>query len=361
MTDRLLMTPGPTTVPAPVRERMASPSLNPDVEPEFESFYAELIEKVEAMFDAGGDADGVILGGEGILGLEAAVSSTVEPGDPVLCLANGIYGAGFADFVEQVGGAPTVLESSDRRQLDPERVKAAIEREEFVAATMVHCETPTGVLNSLDPILDILEDAGILSIVDAVSSVGGTPVPAGTIDICIAGSQKCLSSPPGLTLLSVSEAAWERIEAVEQRSFYTSLAPWRSHPAPGELLPYTPLTANLQAIDESLDRFLSEGHGAVFDRHSMVAEYCLDRLAEIGAPIYPTNSAASSPTVTAIEVDGNAGQIQRRLAAEHGVVLATGLGEHEDELLRIGHMGANARLDRVERTLDALESLSEFP
>ncbi len=117
--DRLRMTPGPTEVPEEVRSRMAEPTANPDVEPEFFEWYRGLLDKLEAIFRADPSAsapvedgdesnvDMVVLGGEGILGLEAAVASLVDDGDRVLCLSNGLYGDGFADFVESYGERPS--------------------------------------------------------------------------------------------------------------------------------------------------------------------------------------------------------------------------------------------------------------
>lgn len=357
MPDRVEMTPGPTIVPEAVRRRMAEPTPNPDMDPAFLPFYRELMERLATLFDT--DHDVVVLGGEGILGLEASIASLIEPGDPVLCISNGLYGDGFADFVELYGGEPTLCGGPDDRPIDVDRVEEHLASDTFVAATMVHCETPTGVLNDLEPVLERCSDAGVLTIVDAVSSVGGTPVPVDDIDVCIAGSQKCLSSPPGLTMLAVSEAAWSRVEAVPQRSFYTSLAPWRDAPGPGDLLPYTHLVANLQALEASVEAVLDEGLESVFERHRRVAERCRERIRTMGLDVHPIDDSLASPTVTAVRVDRDASELQRRLLDDHDVLVATGLDEHATDLLRIGHMGANAHDEPLERTLDALAAVLE--
>ena len=351
--EDLLMTSGPTAVPPDVRAAMARPIPNPDVEAEFTEFYRSLLEKVATLYDT--DDEVLVLGGEGILGLEAAVASILEPGDEVLCLANGVYGAGFADFVEMHGGDATVHETDARWGFDVEAVKTRIEEGDFAAATMVHCETPTGLLNDLGPVLEVLQEAGVLTVVDAVSSLGGTSVPVEDVDLCLGASQKCLSSPPGLTTVSVSDRAADRIESVEQDTFYTSLEPWLDpdlSDAPA-LLPYTHLTSNLYALDASLDRLLDEGLETVHDRHERAAERCRELGRDLGLEPFP-DEAFASPTVTAFEVDGNAGELQQRLQSEHGVVLATSLGEYADDLLRVGHMGYNADVEKVERTMDAL-------
>jgi aspartate aminotransferase-like enzyme len=354
--EELLMTPGPTAVPPAVREAMARPTLNPDVQAAFSDRYRAVLEKLGTVY--GVDDDVVVLGGEGILGLEAAVASLVEPGEEVLCLANGVYGEGFAEFVETRGAEPVVHRSSPRSGFDPGAVAATVEDHdgEFAAATMVHCETPTGLLNDLDPVLSVVDDAGILTVVDAVSSLGGAPVPTDRVDVCLGASQKCLSSPPGLATLSVSDRAWERVEAVDQGSFYASLAPWQDPDLDGDgppRLPYTHLTANLAALEASLDRLLEEGLEAAHERHARAARRCRERGAAIGLEPFPAPDAVS-PTVTAFEVDGSARDLRRRVEADHGVVLATGLGEYADDLLRVGHMGYNADPGRVDRAMDAV-------
>ncbi|WP_276300856.1 pyridoxal-phosphate-dependent aminotransferase family protein [Halorussus lipolyticus] len=358
--DELLMTPGPTAVPPEVREAMAQAPLNPDVQAEFSPFYRDVLDKLSAVH--GTDDDALVLSGEGMLGLEASVASLVEEDDEVLCLANGLFGAGFADFVEMHGGEAVVHEAPRDSGFDPETVKSAVEDHDFAVATMVHCETPTGLLNDLGEILSVLQDAGVVTIVDAVSSLGGAPVPTEDIDVCLGASQKCLSSPPGLTTLSVSDRAWQKVEQTDQDTFYTSLEPWRDVEIPDDQpphLPYTHAVSNLYALDASLDRLLDEGLENAFDRHAEVAEFCRERGRDLGLEPVPADDALCSPTVTAFRVDSRASDLQARLESDHGVVVATGLGEMADDVLRVGHMGYNADRQRVAETMDALAEVFE--
>lgn len=354
--ETLVMTPGPTALPESVREAMARPIHNPDIEPEFTELYRDLLGKLGELY--GTDDDLVVLAGEGMVGLEAGVASLIEPGDRVLCLANGIYGAGFAYLVENHGGEPVIHETAPTEGFDPEAVREAVEEHDPAVATMVHCETPTGVLNDLEGVLSVLDENDVLTICDAVSSLGGVEVPTESMDVCLGASQKCFSAPPGLATLSVSEAAWERIEAIEQRSFYLNLEPWRELGLddPPASFPYTQSVSNCYALDASLDLALEEGREAVFERHAEAAEHCRERGRELG--LEPFSAEHSSPTVTAFEVEGRAERLQESVA-EEGVVLATGLGEYAEDLLRIGHMGYNAEIERVDRAMDALAAALE--
>lgn len=358
--ETLVMTPGPTAVPEPVRKAMAQPIQNPDVDPAFGEYYRTLLDKLAKVYQT--DKQMVVLGGEGILGLEASIASLIEPGEEVLCLSNGIFGDGFADFVEMHGGNAESLRVPFTNGFDVNEIAARVNDpgHDFVAATMVHCETPTGLLNDLNPILDVLNEAGILTIVDAVSSLGGTPVPVEKIDICLGASQKCFSSPPGLTTVSISDRAWEEINVTDQNTFYTNLAPWQDI-EPIEktptAFPYTHLVSNLYALEASLDRMLEEGMEAVYERHADVAEYCRIRGSDLGLEPFPANEEHYSPTVTAFEVEASASRIQNALYEEHNILIATSIGELQDDLIRIGHMGYGADHDRVEQTMNALEAV----
>ncbi|WP_123622656.1 alanine--glyoxylate aminotransferase family protein [Halorubrum sp. CSM-61] len=365
----MLMTPGPTAVPAPVRDAMSRELINPDVDPEFHRIYDRLTDRLATVYgiDPDGDArdgsaggatrDVVVPGGEGILGLEAAIASLVEPGTEVLCLSNGLYGDGFADFVADYGGEATLLSTDYDDPLPIAELESVLadDDREFDLATMVHCETPTGTLNDLGPALDLLEEADgeICTVVDAVSSLGGVRVPTERIDVCLGASQKCFSAPPGLTTAAISDRAWAAMEERDPHSLYTNFLPWRDT---SEGFPYTHLTTEVVALDAALGLWLDEGLDAVRERHRTAAARCRERGAELGLEPFPAPER-SSPTVTAFEVPGRAEELQTRLREEHDLLLATGLGDLSDDILRVGHMGHNARIERVDKVMDALDDV----
>ena len=349
----MLYTPGPTAVPPEVREAMARQQPNSAVQPEFTELYDQLCANLQDVYDT--DHDVIVPGGEGILGLEAAIASVVAPGDRVLCISNGIYGDGFADFVDNYDGEPTLVSAPYDQRYDLDAVETALaeakaEGDQFVAATLVHCETPTGTLNDMGPVLDLLDEYDVLSIVDAVSSLGGTPVPTDRIDICLGASQKCFSAPPGLTTAAVSDRAWAAMEERAPTSLYTNLLPWRDT---ADGFPYTHLDANVAALNTAVSRLVDEGMDSVYNRHEQVAEHCRQRGAELGLDIYPDESR-SSPTVTAFYIPGEAETIQQRVEEYHDIVLATSLGEYADDILRVGHMGYNAEIEKIDQVMDAI-------
>ena len=349
----MLFTPGPTAVPPEVREAMAEPQPNSAVQPEFAERYDRLCRNLQQIYDT--DHDVIVPGGEGILGLEAAIASLVAPGDRVLCIANGLYGEGFADFVDSYDGNATVVDADYDAGYDLDAVEAALADAEeadepFTLATLVHCETPTGTLNDLSPVLDLLAEYDVLSVVDAVSSLGGTPVPTDRIDVCLGASQKCFSAPPGLTTAAVSDRAWDAMEDREPTSLYTNFLPWRDT---SDGFPYTHLDANVAALDVAVQRVLDEGVDAVQDRHERAAERCRQRGQELGLSIYPDESRAS-PTVTAFHMPREAQDVRQRVEDDHDIVLATSLGDLADDILRVGHMGYNADVEKVDQVMDAI-------
>jgi len=353
----MLMTPGPTAVPEPVRAAMSEELINPDVDPRFQDVYRDVVDDLSAIYGVAGvdTHDVVVPGGEGILGLEAAIASLVEPGTEVVCLSNGLYGDGFADFVEGYGGDATLVTTDPDGPLPLDELEATLNDGTFALATMVHCETPTGTLNDLGRALDLFEEHNVLTVVDAVSSLGGVPVPTDRIDVCLGASQKCFSAPPGLTTAAISERAWEAMEERAARSLYTNFLPWRDTE---DGFPYTHLTSNVVALRTALALVRDEGIDETYARHEEVAAYCRSRADEIGVPLYP-DPKRSSPTVTALHVPGEAKALQEQIRAEHDIILATGLGDGADDILRIGHMGHAARRERVARTMDAIDAVIE--
>ena len=349
----MLFTPGPTAVPPEVREAMAEPQPNSAVQSAFADRYDRLCENLQDVYDT--DHDVIVPGGEGILGLEAAIASLVAPGDRVCCISNGLYGDGFADFVEDYDGEPELVSAPYDEGYDLDAIETALAAADesgdpFTAATLVHCETPTGTVNDLEPVVDLLAEYDVLSVVDAVSSLGGTPVPTDRIDVCLGASQKVFSAPPGLTTVAVSDRAWEAMEAREPTSLYTNLLPWRDV---SDGFPYTHLDANVAALDVAVERLVDEGREAVYERHDRAAARCRERGAELGLELYP-DETRSSPTVTAFHVPGEANAIQQRVDRDHDIVLATSLGELADDILRVGHMGYNADVEKVDRVMDAI-------
>ena len=208
MNQYKIMTPGPVQVPEDVRMARSRSTTNADLDPVFFEEYKETCELISELLHTKNET--LILSGEGILGLEAACASMTEAGDRVLVLDNGIYGKGFADFVSMYGGNPTLYTMDERNTLDVDKLREYLkENHDFKYATLVHCDTPSGMLNDIHAICPLLKSYGIMTVVDSVSGMFGNlvDVDAAQIDLLCGGSQKAVSAPPGLTFFTVSDQA----------------------------------------------------------------------------------------------------------------------------------------------------------
>ncbi|MFW5994160.1 MAG: pyridoxal-phosphate-dependent aminotransferase family protein [Halanaerobiaceae bacterium] len=355
MKDLLIMTPGPTEIAESVRKAMAQPIINPDLDPEFFDFYAEMISKLQNILHTENDA--IVMSGEGILGLESACASLIEPGDRVLVIDNGIFGRGFADFVRLYGGEVELVEFPDDRPVDADKLEETLKKDsDYKFATFVHCETPTGILNSVKEITRVLNRYNILSVVDSVSAVGGVPVEVDDwgVDILLGGSQKCLSAPPGITFLSLSDEAWKMINnrETEVHGYYLNLIPWQNW-YEDKKFPYTQAISDIYAFDQALDNWL--GDKDVLLRHRENARAVRKTLKRAGLELFAKDGY--SDTVTAFKKPAGVdyAELNQIMADKYNVMIASSVGRYAKSILRIGHMGENCYEEKLYRTLKALD------
>ncbi|MEE1033579.1 MAG: alanine--glyoxylate aminotransferase family protein [Agathobacter sp.] len=350
-----LMTAGPTQVKENVRLARSLETTNPDLDIEFCKFYKETCDILQDLLHSTGTA--YILGGEGILGLEAACASLTEPGDRVLVLDNGIFGKGFADFVTMYGGEAVVFTSDYQNPIDINDLKEFLDKDsDFKYATVVHCDTPSGVLNDIASICPLLSDYGILSVVDSVAGMFGeyVNVDDSKIDILCGGSQKALSAPAGLTMLWVSDKA---MTAMENRktpiaSFYANILTFRTY-YEDKWFPYTMPISDINGLRAAIDNVKNDRD--ILERHAKIAEATRQTVVKAGLNLY-LNSGYSN-TVTVIEVPENVtdAQILDTMRDKYNIMISGCFDVLAGKVVRIGHMGENAREDDMAMTLDALD------
>ncbi len=352
------LVPGPTRVPPAVLQAFAVDYPASDLEPEFTTLYAETEARLRQVVGASGRV--AVMTGEGMAALWGALKSVVGPGDRVVAVAAGIFGAGIGDMAKGLGADVVYDRYPASAVPDPDRVRDVVRRHDPALVTFVHCETPSGTLAPLADLCAAAREAapGALIYVDAVSSVAGTPVHVDDwgIDLCLMGAQKALSAPPDAAMIAVSDRAWTRIDAVGYAG-YDALTPWR-HVGPPGSFPYTPSWHATAAIHAACGLVLDEGLDAVFQRHAAVAAHCRDRAQALGIALYPDDEAMASPTVTGLRVpDGWTWDRIDSALRRQGVALGGNWGELAGTVFRIGHMGDQARADLVDGAFDALASM----
>lgn len=361
MKDKIIMTPGPTYIHEEVRKAMSTPITNPDLDLEFYEFYKNTTKKIGNLLNTNNEV--LILSGEGILGLEAACASLIEPGDRVLCIDNGIFGKGFGDFVKMYGGECVYFSSDYRKPVDIKELELLLQEDnDFKLATFVHCETPSGLVNPIKEISLLLKEYNIITVVDAVSSIGGEliDVDGWKIDIALGASQKCLSAPPGLTFLSISSEAWSLIINRKKpiAGYYCNLAVWRDW-YEKKWFPYTQPISDIYALDVAVDRLINDSKK--YDRHSSIANAVRTAIINCGLNLYPYSGWSNTVTAIAVPKEIDEKKVRESLVKTYNMILAGAFGELEGKVLRIGHMGENCREDKIYLALKYLDkTLRDF-
>ncbi|MCI6820570.1 MAG: alanine--glyoxylate aminotransferase family protein [Clostridiales bacterium] len=354
-----IMTAGPVQVRENVRMARSLPCTNPDLDLEFYEFYKETCNLFSKAL--GTESRTLILGGEGILGLEAACASLTEPGDRVLVIDNGIFGKGFADFVKIYGGEPVLYTTDYRNPVDTAALEEYLKKDSsFKYATVVHCDTPSGVINDVAEISRILDRYGIMTVADSVAGMFGQPLDCASskIDILCGGSQKALSAPPGLTMVWVSDRAFKAMEDRKTpiASFYANILVFKDY-YENKWFPYTMPISDITGLRQALDNFLADGD--VYERHTKIATATRYALQKGGLKLYLESGYSNTVTVLEVPEGMTDEQILRGMEKDYGIMISGCFDVLAGKVVRIGHMGENANAADITETLRALQGTME--
>ncbi|KAG7393314.1 hypothetical protein PHYBOEH_006123 [Phytophthora boehmeriae] len=359
MTHPFELVPGPTQMLPNVLAAMASPCGSPDLDPAFWDDYLALEKELQDLLHAH-QCSVTIQSGEAMVSMWGALKSTIRAGDVVVCAANGLFGEGFAEMAKALKADVRVVNGDWRKALDVDKLCAEIRRSDPKLVTAVHCETPSGVLNALEGIGEIVakHTTDGLFLVDFVSSACGAPldVDALQIDLGLLGAQKALSGPSALGFTTVSDKAWKRINEV-QYCGYDALQPFHNVALKEpRLLPYTHNWHAVRATLVALENIKREGGvEASIRRHEEVSAFARRQVQDkLGLKLYGDESAAS-PTVTAIELPAGCdwAELQKELRA-HKLLVGGSYGPLQGKVLRLGHMGSQANKEVVAKAIDVL-------
>lgn len=350
-----IMTPGPTQVKENIRMARSLPCTNPDLDETFVTFYKETCELISSLLYT--ENETLILDGEGILGLEAACASLTEPGDRVLVLDNGIYGKGFADFVSMYGGVPKLYTVDDKNAMDPAALETYLKQHhDYKYATLVHCDTPSGMLNDIGTLCPILKKYGILTVVDSVSAMFGEEVRVDEfqIDVLCGGSQKAVSAPPGLTFVVISEAAKKAMadRKTPIASFYANLKAFEGY-YEAKWFPYTMPISDIYGLRAAFDNIAEDKE--MLQRHARIGAACRKAVTEAGLKLHLHSGFSNTVTVFDVPEQTTAKEILDIMRKRHNIMLAGSFDSLAGQVIRIGHMGSNANETDMSETLGALD------
>lgn len=356
-----MMTPGPTMVADSVMQARSRKFGNPDVDGDFCEEYHQVCRSLAELLHT--DNEVYILGGEGILALEAACASLTEPGDKVLVIDNGIFGKGFADFVTIYGGCPELYTVDYHKPVEVDELRRFLEKHhDYKYATVVHCDTPSGVLNDIRSICPLLKEYGILTVVDSVAAMFGEEVRVDDwkIDVICGGSQKALSAPPGLAFVTVSEAAMQAMEQRKQpiASFYCNLLTFKNYYR-DKWFPYTMPISDIYGLAEAV-RLVREDKNRI-ERHQRIAAAVRETMKKAGLSLYLEYGDAATVTVIRVPSGIRDTEIIETMKEKYGILISGSFDVLAGKVIRLGHMGNNAKVEDVADMLSALtKTLNEL-
>ena len=332
-------------------------------DPEFVEIFDACTEKLQQLFKTSGDV--IIMQGEALLGLEAAAFCTIEPGDKCLNLVSGIFGHLYAYYIEAFGGQVIEVRTDYNKAIDPAEVeKAFAENPGIKIMAVVHSETPSGTVNPVKDLCPIAKKYGAITLVDAVSSIGGTEVNVDDwgIDICCIGPQKCLASSPGLAPVAVSEDAWQKMcnKSKPVRSSYMSMLDFKEKWLCGKekrSFPYTMFTNEVVALDDTLDQVFEEGLENMIARHKTAARMARAGVKGMGLSLWADTENICGSSATAVKAPDGVDEVKlrRHLYDKYRISISGGFRELKGKLFRLGHMGPTANPAHVAMQLAMVE------
>ncbi len=357
---RLLLGPGPSMVHPRVLRAMSTPLLG-HLDPEFLVIMNEVQGMLRAVFQTQNPFT-IAISGTGSAGMEAALVNVIEPGDTVIVGVNGVFGTRMTDIVLRAGGKLVKLEVPWGQVFPLERIEEALKKEGKVkAVAVVQAETSTGAQQPLEGLGKLCHDHGALLVVDTVTSLGGVPVEVDRhgIDVCYSGTQKCLSCPPGLAPLTLSQRALEAVKARKHRvqSWYLDLSMIADYWAEGKrAYHHTAPISMVYAIREALRIVLEEGLEARFARHRRHSAALMAGLARLGC----TPNAAEGhrlPSLNCVQTPQGVEEapVRKAVLEQASIEIGGGLGPLVGKVWRIGLMGESSRQENVLAVLAALE------
>jgi serine---pyruvate transaminase len=355
MPKRYLMAPGPTPVPPAVLAASAEPIIH-HRGPDFRELMLRCLERLGEVCRTENDV--LLFTASGSGGFESAIVNLFSPGDRVLAVAAGEFGERWARMATAFGVDVQELRYAWGETPRPDDVRSRLEETGADTVFLVHSETSTGVVADVAALAQTARDAGALVVVDAVSSLGAVPLETDTwgLDVVVAGSQKALMTPPGLSVVTVSEAAWSRSEKATSRRFYFDWSRLRDSLETGST-PFTPAVSLVVALDVALGMLLDEGLEAAFARHAALGRACREGAKAMGLELFSPDEDRSAIVTAILTPDGvDARELVLALRDRFGITVAGAHGELGSRMLRIGHIGYYDVFD-ITTALAAVEEL----
>ncbi|OUR81733.1 alanine--glyoxylate aminotransferase [Cycloclasticus sp. 46_120_T64] len=360
---RTLMGPGPSDVHPRILSALARPTIG-HLDPSFGRMMDEVKTMLQYAFQTKNELTFPV-SAPGSAGMETCFANLLEPGDTVIVCQNGVFGMRMQENVERCGAKAIIVKDDWGKPVDPKKVEEALKANpEASLLAFVHAETSTGALSDAKTLCALARQYDCLSLVDAVTSLGGSELRVDDwgIDAIYSGTQKCLSCVPGLSPVSFSERAQQRIKQRKQKvqSWFLDLnlvmGYWGSDG--GRSYHHTAPVNSLYALHESLLMLQEEGLENSWKRHSDLHNALKAGLEAMGLSfIVPEESRLPQLNAVTIPQGVDEALVRKRLLEEYSLEIGAGLGSLAGKVWRIGLMGQSATPSNVMFCLSALESV----
>ncbi|MBA2483769.1 MAG: alanine--glyoxylate aminotransferase family protein [Nitrosomonas sp.] len=360
--QRVLMGPGPSDTHPRVLNAMARPTLG-----HLDPVFADMMEELKSLIRYAYQTKNRMtfsVSGPGSVGMEMCFVNMIVPGDKVIVCRNGVFGGRMIENVERHGGVAIVVDDKWGEPVDPQKVEDALKQNsDAKILAFVHAETSTGVLSDAKTLCELAKRYDCLTIVDSVTSLGGSPIKVDEwgIDAIYSGSQKCLSCPPGLSPVSFSERVTDLVKNRKEKvhswfmdlslllNYWGSAARTYHHTAP---------TNALYALHESLVMLYEEGL-----EHSWIRHQRNHKAFKAGLEVFGINYVVDEPyrlpQLNSVYVPEKVDEkeVRRRLLDDYSLEIGAGLGDFAGKVWRFGLMGYASRIENVIFCLNALETV----
>jgi alanine-glyoxylate transaminase/serine-glyoxylate transaminase/serine-pyruvate transaminase len=291
--------------------------------------------------------------------METCLVNLVEPGDKIMVCVNGVFGTRMSDIVGRIGGELIRLDFPWGRAVDPEVVRKAAKKSNPDILAVVHAETSTGACSPLEALSNVAKEVGALFFVDAVTSLGGMPVNVDEngIDACYSGTQKCLSCPPGLSPITLNQAAMDKIKGRKSPvlSWYFDMSMLASYWGDERKYHHTaPVNMNY-ALREALRMIAEEGLEARYERHLKTHKALVRGLEAMGLNmVVPENERLPMLNTVSIPEGIKDIHVRSALLKDYGIEIGAGLGDLAGKVWRVGIMGSSCTDRNVSLFLSSL-------
>lgn len=361
--ERILMGPGPSNVHYRVYRALATPILG-HLDHDFMRIMDEICTMLRVVFKTENRLT-IPVSGTGSAGMETSFVNVLEAGDKAVIGINGVFGERMADVAARCGAEVIRIDEEWGNTIDPNRIIDTLKKyPDAKVFAVVHAETSTGAKQPLEEVGNILKERDTLFLVDAVTSLAGCELKVDEcgIDICYSGTQKCLSVPPGLAPITVSEKAVRAMHSKKSKvqSWYLDLNMIERYWGEERFYHHTAPISMLFALREGLRIILEEGLEERFKRHQTLGDYLKSGITALGWRLFAREGHRLPMLTSAVLPSGfNDAQKRKELLDDYGIEVGGGLGNTKGKIWRIGLMGETCKRKNVDTFLSALREIDK--